>query len=124
MAEQLANLQKSSELINRPDLWVVGTEYDFGGGLYGQRYAGTESYSQNVIKTTVLDASLTALSGILAFGGSITYNTYQQLALPYMDNSVQFVVQSIPNTGLCLIGKTTESGKNNVPYTVWALYKK
>lgn len=29
---------KNSLLLTRPDLWEVGVEYDFGGGLYGQRF--------------------------------------------------------------------------------------
>ncbi len=31
----------AESLIIRPDLWVSGTEYNFGSGLYGQRFIGT-----------------------------------------------------------------------------------
>lgn len=36
---------KNSLLLTRPDLWTPGTEYDFGGGLYGQRFTGTYACS-------------------------------------------------------------------------------
>ena len=42
--ESLINkiLKKGDQtLINRPDQWEVGKEYDFGNGLYGQRYSYT-----------------------------------------------------------------------------------
>jgi hypothetical protein len=39
--ETFFNDVSNKELINRPDKWVAGTEYDFGDGLYGQRFTGS-----------------------------------------------------------------------------------
>lgn len=53
---------KNSLLLTRPDLWTPGTEYDFGGGLYGQRFTGT-------ITTT---GSGTMFSGVKTIDSSLT----------------------------------------------------
>lgn len=52
----------NSLLLTRPDLWTPGTEYDFGGGLYGQRFTGT-------ITTT---GSSTMFSGLKILDSSLT----------------------------------------------------
>lgn len=111
-------------LVSRPDLWVVGTEYDFGNGLYGQKYTGTTSLIANQVKVVVLDSSLTNIELLYDVGGSVEYNSKQFLALPYLDTTVQFIIQTTSSNGLFLYARTSESGKNNIPYTVWALYKK
>ena len=38
---------KNSLLLSRPDLWDVGKEYDFGGGLYGIRVSGSVTLTAN-----------------------------------------------------------------------------
>lgn len=43
------NENKVLELMNKPNLWVVGQEYDFGDGVYGYRYQQASGSSNTTI---------------------------------------------------------------------------
>lgn len=57
------NITKVS--INKPSTWIVGTEYNFGDGIYGQRWAGnmpaiesnngSRIYTSNVQPSTIIN---------------------------------------------------------------------
>ena len=73
--------QGNSNLIDRPDLWTVGTEYDFGDGLYGQRFTGAVTtgttaatkFGQNtyMIYTNLINPGSTTLK-IVDDGGNLS----------------------------------------------------
>ena len=43
------NENKTAELMNKPNLWVSGQEYDFGDGVYGYRYQQASGSSNTTI---------------------------------------------------------------------------
>lgn len=123
MAEQLANLQKSSELINRPDLWVVGTEYDFGGGLYGQRFTTTVTANANEqVSVTLMNQNVK----ILSYGGTFNVGApNSDFPVPYISDSGEWASSVWSNsTPICRFVSKTGLARTNAPVDVWMLYKK
>lgn len=62
------NENKVLELMNKPNLWVVGQEYDFGDGLYGQRFTGSVTHTakhtaQDVVLTSTIPDLLISSGG-------------------------------------------------------------
>lgn len=62
------NENKVLELMNKPNLWVVGQEYDFGDGVYGQRFTGSVTHTathtaQDVVLTSTIPDSLISSGG-------------------------------------------------------------
>lgn len=60
--------QKTAELMNKPNTWVVGQEYDFGDGVYGQRFTGSVTHTathttQDVVLTSTIPDSLISSGG-------------------------------------------------------------
>ena len=70
---------ENSLLLNRPDLWEVGTEYSFGGGLYGQRFTGNlAALAKGGNRTSVQLSPANTFTNrrIFDFGGCVTaYNS-------------------------------------------------
>lgn len=107
-------------LINRPDLWEVGKEYNFGGGLYGIRATGTTT-------TPATSSGFALTSGQI---GNITQDT------PIVNNGGFGRVSSDASSGWTIHGVTVErdnkiglpqlwtSSSVNVNYDIWFLYKK
>ncbi|MDR2889706.1 MAG: hypothetical protein LBV33_07700 [Lachnospiraceae bacterium] len=115
-----------TSLIIRPDLWTVGTEYDFGAGLYGQRFTGaiTATTETNII-TILNDSDVLA---ICDFGG--TYNnglgsdlgfgsTYASNRSSITEsNAVSIKDKRLYITTCCITQRT------NAPYDIWIKYTK
>ena len=78
---------KNMLLINRPDLWTVGTEYDFGGGLYGMRKKLTLPSNSHTPGTDMTTAQFLPKNGnsyrIFDWGGYLEKPGAWRLALPY-----------------------------------------
>ncbi len=62
---------KNSLLLTRPDLWTPGTEYDFGGGLYGQRFKGTTPASSLSSGGIVLVTGVAKTAQVKSKGGMV-----------------------------------------------------
>lgn len=69
---------ENSLLLNRPDLWTPGTEYHFGGGLYGQRFTGTHSTAGASAKQL-----LASVSKIVDQGGQIKCPSWVTAPCPF-----------------------------------------
>ena len=122
-------------LINRPDLWVVGTEYNFGNGLYGQRFSGTfgspTGSSPRLVYVINTNVSVTK---IVSVGGEFTYNTNNNsyvigatATLMHSDATIQTAPSFVASTSLngLIIQLMTRLTFDALPqYDIWVLYKK
>jgi hypothetical protein len=117
----------NTALINRPDKWIVGTEYNFGDGLYGQRFTGSfnisstsPDYTGNLANATRLiqyggdyyDANVSD-SGRLIIGTNYNNSHYHALII--------FVHRS---TNQLRIAFSTNSTTGTWNYDVWCKYIK
>lgn len=120
---------KNSLLLTRPDLWTPGTEYDFGGGLYGYRKTGTITVAANTEYNITPIIPSTSTAKIISYGGWVTYNnnTDAQMQLGY--NQAQSAGDSysaafyVNSNGISLTSCTTVA-RTNAPYDVWVTYTK
>ena len=60
------NENKVVELMNKPNLWVAGQEYDFGDGVYGQRFTGNVTHTGKGTKDVNL---MSGLANMISSGG-------------------------------------------------------
>jgi hypothetical protein len=118
-------------LINYPNQWVVGQEYDFGNGLFGQRFTG------NMPNTTAGMNTNKQISGMLgnsfrlvANGGYCAYDAAGNSQLPLgttytgtgtVNTSSAIAIGS--NNGIYLY-LTTQTNAATPPYDVWIKYTK
>ena len=121
---------ENSLLLNRPDLWTAGTEYSFGGGLYGKR---TEVSSFSLAAKGQKTVSVaTGASKIVNYGGEV-YNitegwhqvvgTYRNVQ-PSADNDYS-ALYYIENGSLDFWFSNDSSSKTlNFSIDAWVLYKK
>lgn len=118
-------------MINKPNLWEPGKEYDFGDGVYGQRYIGT--YKSNATKYQMTQIVLeTTWSGyqIIQCGGGIQYEPNGVLQLGFSGNN-QDGERNTFSTGLygfrgSTLGVNVQIAQVNQTYSydVWLLYTK
>jgi hypothetical protein len=104
----------NSNLIDRPDQWIVGTEYDFGGGLYGQKFVG------NTPTTATTWTTIFAGIGqqkIIEMGG--IYRNGDGNEVPFAGVSGSTYVAVIGNN-LSLYATTAAHGGK--PYMLWVKY--
>lgn len=119
---------KNSLLLTRPDLWTPGTEYDFGGGLYGYRRTGTIAASASTEYNITPFIPSTTTAKIVSYGGWVAYNDNgNQMQLGY--NQAQSAGDSysaalyVNNNGIALTSCTNNT-RTNAPYDVWVTYTK
>ena len=60
------NENKVLELMNKPNLWVVGQEYDFGDGVYGQRFTGNVAHAGKGTRDVNL---ISGIANMISSGG-------------------------------------------------------
>lgn len=121
---------ENSLLLNRPDLWTAGTEYSFGGGLYGKRIVS--SASQTIAADTKLDVPIaTGVSQIINSGGSFKEPSQKygvQIPSTYYNNgwSTGFWYNSYNSTQdlYYWFKNDSSSGSRIITYDVWVTYKK
>ena len=121
---------KNMLLINRPDLWTVGTEYDFGGGLYGKRLKGTAT-GTNLLGGNIIICSGVAKTaqvinkgGMVDMSGTAGTNWYD---INGVWNSGDWFRPLATNTSqvlrfYCANNQGITSG--NIQYDVWFTYTK
>jgi hypothetical protein len=105
--------------INRPDLWTTGLEYDFGGGLYGQRFTGTITETGGVPNETGIGA--VTLSGIVSCGGYF-YDGASICCFPFSHTNP--VMASLYFNGNMKLFTVSNSQRTAAPYDVWVTYRK
>ena len=127
---------ENSLLLNRPDLWEVGTEYHFGGGLYGIRKTGTiTAASDERVWTAIVATSSGNLPSIVDSGGWIKWGDEGTHDYKYSINSTltglagwgnTLGAWSVMRTGDTQIALWNTSGlpRTNAPYDVWVTYTK
>lgn len=124
---------KNSLLLTRPDLWQVGTEYDFGGGLYGQRFKGTttgnslSSGGLALVSGVAKTAQVKNKGGMVDMSGTAGTNWYDinggwgqgagtDYFLPLVTNTSQVIRFYCKNNQ----GITT----GTIQYDIWITYTK
>ena len=116
---------KNMLLINRPDLWTPGTEYDFGGGLYGQRVTGTITVAANTASNITLFTA-TAGAKLVDCGGNLVYNSngdFMQLGYN-QDTSYRSGLYGYVANGEFKLHSQTSGARTNAPYDIWVTYTK
>ena len=119
-----------SDFILKPNIWVVGTEYNFGDGLFGQRFQGNVTANGQVRVYTILDASLGNIN-IIKQGGNVFFinaNDYGSVVnviaqLNYNNPWNYNNLASVSTKGL-VFENSCYYTRTNAPYDIWVLYTK
>ena len=117
-------------LLSRPDLWTVGTEYNFGNGLYGQRLQPTIIHTAT--GTGIITATgITGVNKIVNFGGDFQYASTVRLCVPYCDYNNEsgsskaiFAMPQVANGEINIYTKTNSASNLTWNFDIWFLYKK
>ena len=127
---------ENSLLLNRPDLWTIGTEYNFGGGLYGIRKTGTiTAAADERVQTAIITVTGGNNPNIINSGGWIKWGDEGNNDYKYPINSTMTGLTgwgsiegawSVMRTGNTQIALQNTSGlaRSNQAYDVWVLYTK
>jgi hypothetical protein len=118
-----------SSLINRPDKWIVGTEYNFGDGLYGQRFTGSHSITTDGVGSEI-STNVSNVIYINSYGGTskTDLNINPVGTISYMSNinnhiSVYPRIININSTNNLVIA-INYSAIETVNYDLWVKYIK
>lgn len=119
---------ENSLLLNRPDLWTVGTEYHFGGGLYGQRFTGNLSTTTATAWATVDSSShwKNTTFKIFGIGGTIVRagSGNAHAPFPYNDGTGLYQPFFGDSNGSKFMIQHKDSSASTNSYDVWVIYKK
>jgi hypothetical protein len=111
--------------INRPDLWEVDKEYDFGNGLYGKRYTGTITLNAS---KKVVTLGNQAIESFVSTNGGLQIGTHK-VPVPYLDfaggtKELLTIAQVHSDKGVCVLTTLSNTAVNDVSYDVWITYKR
>lgn len=117
--------------INKPNLWEPGKEYDFGDGVYGQRFTGSVTHTaahtpQDIVLTSTIPDSLISSGGNWKRGSSkwtLPIGQISAVAVSdriYIDLSSTIVIDS--KRGLLVI--FYNNGAQTSTYDIWVKYTK
>ncbi len=121
----------ASAVLNRPDLWAIGEEYDFGSNLYGRRFAGSITSAADTQATSTLlpAATAVAVDRLIEAGGhwelaenrKASVCAYQTSSVggKIVSSSISFVASG--DLALLTVSTTARSAR---PYDVWVKYTK
>jgi hypothetical protein len=119
----------SSSLILRPDLWVNGTEYNFGNGLYGRRFTGTITQSANV-ENSYAAINLGTTARLSLYGGW-WYNGSHYMSVGDYNGDTRnsrVVIMGTASTshkiGDLVLITITGTARTNASYDLWVKYTK
>lgn len=126
------NRQLTKEmLMMKPNLWTPGVEYDFGDGVYGQRFKGTKTGNElaganNLVTGVAKTAQVLNSGGMVDMSGTAGTNWYNTSGVwdsgsggvyrPLFTNSNQTLQFYCKNNQ----GITT----GNIQYDIWMIYTK
>jgi hypothetical protein len=113
----------NSDLMNKPNLWVPGVEYDFGDGVYGQRYTGTITVDANV-RSEIYINDAGNVDTIVSCGGSIEMapNKHKFMVGVYDING--FSTGMFTYDGKVAIESVSPVIRSGYAYDVWLTYTK
>jgi hypothetical protein len=108
--------------INRPDLWTANVEYDFGNGLYGQRFTGTIT----VTKTNLAAVNLNLSASKMISSGGEWFDGVNYLSTDYTDLSSGIGCGFVRTTSgyITFYSRLRDNDRDNAPYDIWVIYKK
>jgi hypothetical protein len=111
--------------LNRPDLWQPSTEYDFGQGLYGQRWIGTITATGNDNVATSL-ARIAGVTGLYTIGGWYQHWDGTKATIPSVfDNYAPYRASVyISYANEIALRTNNPYDRTNAPYDVWITYTK
>lgn len=109
---------KNSLLLTRPDMWEPNTEYDFGGGLYGQRFIGTHSTAGASAKQL-----LASVNKIVDQGGQIKCPSWITAPCPFGWGSNFYGMAFIDSSNKLMFNVKTQTTET-ATYDIWVTYKK
>ncbi len=120
---------KKLGLMMKPNLWEVGVEYDFGDGVYGQRFKGVKTGNQlaganDLVTGVAKTAQILNSGGMVDMSGTAGTNWYNTSGVwdgssayrPLFTNSGQKLQFYCKNNQ----GITT----GNIQYDIWIIYTK
>ena len=121
-------------LLNKPNLWEVGKEYDFGDGVYGQRFTGRITVNAKVGSDVILTDSISnvnpvSIGGWIAWDsndGSKTNRVPINTAEGNNSSPIEAILYFNDAAGANGIHLHSYSFRNrtNAPYDIWILYTK
>ena len=114
------NENKVLELMNKPNLWVTGQEYDFGDGVYGKRiqHNGT---TKDVLLLSASESSNT--TKIFSWGGSFRNSNNNVWSLPAAGDGMN-LIELWRDDHLSTYSWHLEASNNGSEWDVWILYTK
>lgn len=130
---------KNSLLLTRPDMWEPNTEYDFGGGLYGQRFTGNmPTIAAGNVATRVFQYTISSSATLVSCGGCITGKNLSEDRIVIAPNSVRRAQQdnatlamgwsSVLILGDILLMNVGSYARDHFTtsdtYDIWVTYKK
>lgn len=120
-------IQGGHPLENYPNTWTPGVEYDFGNGLYGQRFIGTYTVAKATRSDIILDSSLIPAS-VVDWGGQIQESDWY-VSLPHCFYSNSAVDEatlwwSSSSSTTLRIAIQFQAAQTNSAYDVWVKYTK
>ena len=130
---------KNSLLLTRPDMWEPNTEYDFGGGLYGQRFTGNmPAIAAGKAVARIFQYTISSSASIVSYGGHITGKNASGTRVVITPNSVRRAQQDsttlamgwtsiliLDNILLMNAGSySNDYFTTSDTYDVWVTYKK
>ncbi len=116
----------NSNLIDRPDQWTPGTEYNFGDGLYGMRKTGT------ITSGVAIPIVSTATAVPIDTGGWITMsgNNYFEVNSAYWYSTTSYLNFMLRRGSNSVVGVelyydgTGSAHTTSATYDVWVKYRK
>jgi hypothetical protein len=115
---ETGDLNNTSPIL-RPDLWKVGTIYNFGSGLYGQRFTGGITLTAGSPTTRIL-GMLGASANIIDQGGWRFNGLARTTILSIGSNSASAL--SVATNGELAWYTIDARERNNAPFDIWVTY--
>ena len=123
------NKLETAELMQKPNKWESGKEYDFGDGVYGKRLTGTLTVAKNVVSTDKIIFYSGGLVNVISYGGWMDIGDGSRYTVPSTDIDdlskmgniyllYTYVTKQLQLRSLSMVDRT------NAPYDVWVLYTK
>ena len=123
------NKSDLAEQMQKPNTWTVGTEYDFGDGVYGQRFTGTITADAGTNKFLTL-SSVRTHDSIINFGGWFDPGDSERHGINYTLNgsswnaTANVVIYKGSGSNNLALWSCSSIARANSPYDVWILYTK
>jgi hypothetical protein len=106
----------------RPDLWPVGVEIDFGGGLFGRRLTGTSTSTGSRTAIGIFNYKPTSFKFVNCGGGMALSNNDPDYIYQQSFGSSDIIISQDNTYGVVL--DIPGGNRTNAPYDVWITYSK